>query len=47
MKLKKESNQIKTIGEQAGRRDLIYETNKYLFTLQQFETIRSFGDRRN
>ena len=44
MKLKKELNQIKAIGEQTGRRGLIYETNKYVFTLQQFETIRSFGD---
>ena len=41
---KKEINKIKTIEERFVRKDLIYETNKYVFNFQQFKTIKSFGE---
>ena len=43
MKLKKKLYQIKTI-VQTDRKDLVYETNKYVFDFQQFEKVRSFID---
>ena len=41
---KKETNKIKTIEERFVSKDLIYETNKYVFNFQQFRTIKSFGE---
>ena len=32
------------MGRKISTNDLNYETNKYIYDFQQFETIRSFGD---
>ena len=43
-KIKNEIYEIKKWKNKIKRKDLKYETNKYVFDFQQFETIRSFGD---
>ena len=40
---KNEKEKIKEIENIVKRGDLIYETNKYVYSFQQFETIRSFA----
>ena len=42
--IKNETDEIKKWAEIIERKDLKYETNKYRFDFQQFETIRPFGD---
>ena len=32
------------MGKKIKRNDLIYKTNKYKYDLQQYQTIRSFGE---
>ena len=41
---KNEKDEIKNWKNKIKRNDLNYETNKYIFGFQQFETIKSFGD---
>ena len=43
-KIKNEIDEIKKWKEIIKRKDFKYESNKYRFDFQQFETIRSFGD---
>ena len=43
IKSKKKLDEIKTREENIDEKHLIYKTNKYTFTFQQLETIRSFG----
>ena len=42
--IKNEINETKKWEEKIKRKDLTYETSKYIFDFQQFQTIRSFGD---
>ena len=42
--VKNEIYKIKKSEEKIKRKDLKYETNKYVYDFQQFETIRSFGE---
>ena len=42
--IKKEINEIKILKEKVKRKDLKYETNKYVYDFQQFETIIFFDD---
>ena len=42
--IKNEIYEIKKWEEKSRGKDLKYETNKYVYDIQQFETIRSFGD---
>ena len=42
--IKNEINDIKKWENKIKRKDLKYETNRYKFDFQQFETLRSFGD---
>ena len=44
IKIKNEIDEIKKWEKIIKRKDLKYESNKYRFDFQQFETIRSFGD---
>ena len=39
--IRNELNEIKKLEERIDRNDLKYETNKYVYNFQQFETIRS------
>ena len=41
---KNEKDEIKNWKNKIKRNNLNYETNKYIFGFQQFETIKSFGD---
>ena len=44
--MKKPKNEIENIleiGKIMNREDLIYETNKNVYSFQQFETIKSFA----
>ena len=42
--IKNEINETKKWEEKIKRKVLTYETSKYIFDFQQFQTIRSFGD---
>ena len=42
--IKNEIGEIKKLENKMKRKDLKFETNRYIFDFQQFETIRSFGD---
>ena len=42
--IRNELNEIKKLEERIDRNDLKYETNKYVYNFQQFETIRSWDD---
>ena len=42
--IKNEVDEIKKWENKVKRKDLRYETNKYVYDFQKFETIRSFGD---
>ena len=42
--IKNEINEIKKLKNKIKPQDVKYETNKYVFDFQQFETISSFGD---
>ena len=42
--IKNEIYEIKKWENKIKRKDLKYETSRYKFDFQQFETIRSFGD---
>ena len=44
IKIKNEIDEIKKWKEIIKRKDFKYESNKYRFDFQQFETIRPFGD---
>ena len=44
IKIKNEIDEIKKWKEIIKRKDFKYESNKYRFDFQKFETIRSFGD---
>ena len=43
--IENEIDEVKKSEEKIKRRDFIYKTNKYKHDFQQYETIRSFGDR--
>ena len=43
-KIKNEIDEIKQWEGKSKRKDLKYETNKYIYDFQQFETIRPFDD---
>ena len=42
--IKNKINDIKKWEKKIKRKDLKYETNRYKFVFQRFETLRSFGD---
>ena len=42
--IKNEIDEIEKQENEIKRNYLKYETNKYIFDFQQFETVRSFGD---
>ena len=42
--IKNEINETKNWEEKIKRKVLTYETRKYIFDFQQFQTTRSFGD---
>ena len=42
--IKNEIDEIKKCEEKIKRKDLKYETKKYIYDFQQYETIRSFGE---
>ena len=42
--IKNEVDEIKKWENKVKQKDLRYETNKYVYDFQKFETIRSFGD---
>ena len=42
--IRNELNEIKKLEERIDRNHLKYETNKYVYNFQQFETIRSWDD---
>ena len=42
--IKNEVDEIKKWENKAKRKDLRYETNKYVYDFQKFDAIRSFGD---
>ena len=42
--IKNEIDETKTWEEKIRWKDLVYETNKYKYDFQQYDTIRSFGD---
>ena len=42
--IKNEIDEIKTWEEKIKRKDLKYETKKYIYDCQQYETIRSLGE---
>ena len=42
--IKNEINETEKQEEKIKRKVLTYETSKYIFDFQQFQTIRSFGD---
>ena len=42
--IKNEINETKKWEEKIKRKVLTYETSKYIFDFQQFQTIRYFGD---
>ena len=42
--IKNEIDEIRKLENKMKRKDLKFETNRYIFDFQQFETIRSFGD---
>ena len=42
--IKNEINETKKWEEKIKRKVLTYETSKYIFDFQKFQTIRSFGD---
>ena len=42
--IKNEIDEIKKWEGKIKRKDLKYETKKYIYDFQQYETIRSFGD---
>ena len=44
VEIKNEIDDIKKFEKKIKRKDLKFETNRYIFDFQQFETIRSFGD---
>ena len=44
LKLKMKQLKLKTWENKIKRKGLKYETNKYIYDFQQFETIRSFGN---
>ena len=43
MKPKKELDKIKEIEENVDRKKLIYETNEYTYSFENFQTIKTFG----
>ena len=42
--IKNETDDIKKWNEKIKRKDLRYESDKYIFDFHQYDTIRSFGD---
>ena len=44
LELKMKQLKLKTWENKIKRKGLKYETNKYIYDFQQFETIRSFGN---
>ena len=44
IEIKNKIDEIKKWREKSKRKDLKYNTSKYTYGFQQFETIRSFGD---
>ena len=44
LKLKMKQLKLKIWENKIKRKGLKYETNKYIYDFQQFETIRSFGN---
>ena len=43
-KIKNEIDEVRIWEEKTKRQDFNYKANKYLYSFQQFETIRSFSD---
>ena len=43
-KIKNEIDEVRIWEEKTKRKDFKYKANKYLYSFQQFETIRSFSD---
>ena len=45
IEIKDERKDIKNFEEKINRKDLINKADKYKYDFQQYETIRSFGER--